>query len=300
MPFQYGQVVERLAVITTSGTTTALTNVSLQNQVFTGTSSQTITLPDATTMSIGQNFSIYNQSTSPLTLHFHDGTAFTDAAGNSYGSLPTNTPLLFILQTNGASNGTWAVLSTPAPSSNPSGTILAFGGSSAPTGYVLCDGSAISRTTFATLFSVISTTYGVGDGSTTFNVPNSQGVFMRGKGSQTIGGISYTGTPGTTQGDQLQGHFHTTSESAHNHSQNAHTHNMLSNNATIAGATTGWTAQSANTFGNANIDSTAATNNANTTGLAVVAPLTDGTNGTPRTGTETRPANISVTYIIKI
>lgn len=54
----------------------------------------------------------------------------------------------------------------------PSGVILPFGGSSAPTGFLLCDGSAVSRTTYADLFDVIGTTYGSGDGSTTFNLPN--------------------------------------------------------------------------------------------------------------------------------
>ena len=54
----------------------------------------------------------------------------------------------------------------------PTGTVLPYGGSSAPTGFLMCDGSAVSRTTYADLFDVIGTTYGSGDGSTTFNVPN--------------------------------------------------------------------------------------------------------------------------------
>ena len=59
----------------------------------------------------------------------------------------------------------------------PSGVILPFGGSSAPTGFLICDGSAVSRTDYADLFDVIGTTYGSGDGSTTFNLPNlSSGV----------------------------------------------------------------------------------------------------------------------------
>lgn len=57
----------------------------------------------------------------------------------------------------------------------PTGTIAAFAGSSAPTDWLLADGSAVSRTTYATLFALISTTYGVGDGSTTFNLPNLKG-----------------------------------------------------------------------------------------------------------------------------
>jgi microcystin-dependent protein len=54
----------------------------------------------------------------------------------------------------------------------PTGVYLPFGGSTAPDGYLLCNGSAVSRRTYAGLFAVIGTTFGVGDGSTTFNVPN--------------------------------------------------------------------------------------------------------------------------------
>ena len=57
----------------------------------------------------------------------------------------------------------------------PIGIILPFSDDNIPEGYMLCDGSPISRTTYATLFSVIGTTYGVGDGSTTFNIPNLKG-----------------------------------------------------------------------------------------------------------------------------
>lgn len=55
------------------------------------------------------------------------------------------------------------------------GSIIATARSSAPSGFLLCDGSAVSRTTYAALFSAIGTTYGVGDNSTTFNLPNLQG-----------------------------------------------------------------------------------------------------------------------------
>lgn len=54
----------------------------------------------------------------------------------------------------------------------PTGAVLEFGGASAPLGFLMADGSAVSRTTFANLFTVIGTTFGVGDGSTTFNLPN--------------------------------------------------------------------------------------------------------------------------------
>ena len=60
------------------------------------------------------------------------------------------------------------------------GAIKPWTKSTAPAGYLLCDGSAVSRTTYADLFAVISTTYGAGDSSTTFNVPNLQGKMPQG------------------------------------------------------------------------------------------------------------------------
>lgn len=72
----------------------------------------------------------------------------------------------------------------------PSGTILDFGGTAAPAGFLACDGSAISRSTYATLFTAIGTTWGSGDGSTTFNLPNlarKTTIGSGGTGSATIG-----------------------------------------------------------------------------------------------------------------
>lgn len=63
------------------------------------------------------------------------------------------------------------------------GVITPYAGSSAPTGWLLCDGSAVSRATYAALFSVVGTAYGAGDGSTTFNVPNLEGRFVVGMDS---------------------------------------------------------------------------------------------------------------------
>lgn len=61
------------------------------------------------------------------------------------------------------------------------GTVLPFAGSTAPSGWLLCFGQAVSRTTFASLFAVIGTTFGAGDGSTTFNVPDLRGRVSAGK-----------------------------------------------------------------------------------------------------------------------
>ena len=76
---------------------------------------------------------------------------------------------------------------TPA-SSVPTAAILPFGGSSAPSGFLICDGSAVSRVTYAGLFDAIGSTYGAGDGSLTFNVPNLGGSFPIGhNGTYALG-----------------------------------------------------------------------------------------------------------------
>lgn len=77
----------------------------------------------------------------------------------------------------------------------PSGMISAYGGSAAPTGWLLCDGSAVSRTTYAGLFAIISTTYGPGDSSTTFNLPDMRGRVPVGAGTGAGGGASGNGLP---------------------------------------------------------------------------------------------------------
>jgi microcystin-dependent protein len=61
----------------------------------------------------------------------------------------------------------------------PTGVILKFAGTSIPAGWLPCDGSAVSRATYPTLFASLSTTFGVGDGSTTFNRPDLRGRFLR-------------------------------------------------------------------------------------------------------------------------
>ena len=72
------------------------------------------------------------------------------------------------------------------PTLIPSGVISPYAGASAPTGFLLCDGAAVSRTTFAALFAIASTTYGVGDGATTFNVPDLRARLPLGRGAGTF------------------------------------------------------------------------------------------------------------------
>lgn len=64
-----------------------------------------------------------------------------------------------------------AMIANAVALAEPTGSIKPFAGTTIPDGYLLCDGSAVSRTTYAALFAVIGTTYGTGDGSTTFNLP---------------------------------------------------------------------------------------------------------------------------------
>ena len=80
----------------------------------------------------------------------------------------------------------------------PTGCVQAFAGSTTPNGWLLCDGSAVSRTDYAALFAVIGTTYGAGDGSTTFALPNLLDKFV--EGSSTAGTIKSAGLPNITGG----------------------------------------------------------------------------------------------------
>ena len=77
------------------------------------------------------------------------------------------------------STGSTGATGPTGPSGAVSGLINMWGTGSAPTGWLLCDGSAVSRATFSGLFAVIGTTFGTGDGSTTFNLPNMQGKYAR-------------------------------------------------------------------------------------------------------------------------
>jgi microcystin-dependent protein len=118
--------------------------------------------------------------------------------------------------------------------SAPAGTVNPYAGSTAPTGWLLSYGQAVSRTTYANLFAVLSTTYGVGDGSTTFNLPDLRGRVVAGEDDMggtaasrlTAAGSGITGTTlGATGGTQT--HTMTSAEMpSHTHTQNAHSHSL--------------------------------------------------------------------------
>ncbi len=88
----------------------------------------------------------------------------------------------------------------------PTGVVFPYVGAVAPDGYLLCDGSAVSRATYATLFGVIGTSYGVGDGTTTFNVPDLRGRVAVGKDAATFPTLGGTGGAETSS---LPSHTHT-------------------------------------------------------------------------------------------
>ena len=109
---------------------------------------------------------------------------------------------------------TTAFVGTQVASSTPAGAVLSFAMNTAPTGWLECDGAAIDRTTYSTLFTAIGTTFGEGDGSTTFNIPDLRGVFVRGWANAKLNagddGIYDAGRNfGTEQADAFKAHSHT-------------------------------------------------------------------------------------------
>jgi microcystin-dependent protein len=142
----------------------------------------------------------------------------------------------------------------------PSGAVMAFAMNSAPAGWLAANGSAVSRTLYAALFAAIGTTYGAGDGSTTFTLPDLRGYFVRGSGTNSDGSAS--GGFGGKQADSF---------ADHNHTINSGQQNGIS-----SGCGANNTYQKANDYA---------------CGLG-----TTGSSG----GTETRPKNIAMLYCIKI
>lgn len=166
----------------------------------------------------------------------------------------------------------------------PAGIINAYGGATAPTGYLLCDGSAVSRTTYADLFTAIGTTWGVGDGTTTFNLPDLRGVFLKGAGTTNrVAGKDgadsyYSATLGSYSQDKLQGHRHNIVLNA---ADGAGSSNVTTSVATGSGST------KVVVSGGASFS------------LASIGDARSGGHGTLRQGNSTEPQNAGVNYIIK-
>lgn len=108
-----------------------------------------------------------------VTVTLDSGTIQADSDLKCFIGLPADNPA--------ASTQSVAGLQALLDALVPVGSVYAYAGSTAPSKFELCDGSAISRTTYSALFAVIGTTYGAGDGSTTFNLPDLRGRVVAGK-----------------------------------------------------------------------------------------------------------------------
>lgn len=149
----------------------------------------------------------------------------------------------------------------------PPGAVQYFAMATAPAGWLAADGSAVSRTEYADLFAAIGTSFGSGDGSTTFNLPDLRAEFIRGfdRGRGVDSGRVF----GSTQADAVQGHGH----------------NLLYTN---TGAEGGSLTVVLNTTAQSSILANKATD-----------LITDGVHGTPRVASETRPSNVALLACIK-
>lgn len=166
-------------------------------------------------------------------------------------------------------SGAWLITNASNIDVIPPGFGGPYFGGTVPSGWLLCNGAAISRTTYARLFAAVGTTWGTGDGSTTFNLPDGRDDFLR--------GASATNVLGTRQTDAIKSHTHTgttSSNGAHTHSVNISTDNGSSR--ALGGGGSG---------GNFATSSSGAHTHTFTT---------DATGDT-----ETRPRNIAVNWIIK-
>ena len=154
------------------------------------------------------------------------------------------------------------------------GEIKMWPNATAPTGYILCNGASLLRAgTYADLFAVTGTSFGSVD-ATHFNVPDFQGVFPRGAGSQTINARTKGGgSLGDTNEDQSQGHYHNL--------------DIRKLNNDFVGAVT------------SHMDDYAGASTGTIKSDRVKALITDGSNGAPRIGTTTEPSSVDINYIIK-
>ena len=122
--------------------------------------------------------------------------SITNAAGTGAPNFP-----------NGATSGGVAVATaTEVAAAVPAGSVVQFARNTAPTGWLKANGAAVSRTDYAALFSAIGTTFGAGNGSTTFNLPDLRGEFLRGWDDGR--GIDSGRAFGSAQADELKSHSH--------------------------------------------------------------------------------------------
>lgn len=171
----------------------------------------------------------------------------------------------------------------------PAGVVLPYGGTSAPTGWLLCDGSAVSRSTYATLFSAIGVAFGSGNGTTTFNVPDTRGRFIRGLQGAASAGASNGREDATDVAARVAsasgGNTGNNVGSLQYNDAKAHTHTW--NMGTGYGATAGSFFATGLGQGDAGSVGTVTTTSSGGSGL------------TGASGAESRPANLAFNHIIK-
>jgi microcystin-dependent protein len=193
----------------------------------------------------------------------------------------------------------------------PAGAVQLFAMNAVPTGWLECNGAAISRNTYANLFAVIGTTYGAGDGSITFNVPDLRGEFVRGFDNGR--GIDPGRVLGSNQAAANQSHTHATTVTnpAHSHAVSDPGHGHSVSDPGHSHAIGGWRSTSdtsqppspylTNAVSGA-VSSAAATGIGifnNTTGLGVAAATQNTTVTVAAEGTESRPRNVAMVYCIR-
>lgn len=175
---------------------------------------------------------------------------------------------------------------------NPVGTVIAYAGASVPSGYVLCDGTAVSRSVYANLFAAIGTAWGSGDGSTTFNLPDLRGQFLRGvsgaSGNDPDASSRTASNAGGNTGNNV-GSKQSSAFASHNHGVNDPGHSHTSTLATQAGSTPSFGPITPTDFVSGSPTTTIPTN---TVGTGVSIQNAGGS-------TETRPTNVYVVYCIK-
>ena len=188
------------------------------------------------------------------------------------------------LKTDGSGNLSFSIVQGV-----PSGAVFCMAVASAPSGYLECNGAAVSRTTYAALFAVIGTQYGTGNGSSTFNLPDLRGEFIRGfdNGKGTDSGRSI----GSSQSDQNKQHNHTATSTS-SVTDPGHFHNLLYNNGSFGGSSGAVTPRGTNTPSTPGISNRISTK---TTGVTVSTSTTIANDG----GSEARPRNIAMMYVIK-
>jgi microcystin-dependent protein len=195
-------------------------------------------------------------------------------------------------------DGVGAPAEVDLPQPFVAGLIMPFAGASTPAGWLLCDGAAISRTTYANLFTAIGTVYGVGDGSTTFNLPDLRGRSIFGldnmggtSASRVTSGVS--GLAGSTLGaaggsEAIQQHTHGVTDSGHSHVQGL----MSPNSGTRYGSTN--TGVNAGWFdsGSATTGADGANTSTETTGLTI--------DNTGAGNSQNMPPAMMMNWVIKV